>query len=357
MNTRSLSRRQWLAVSAVGALTLHGRAAGEPLRAGQIGVRHAHAAGKLEALRRLRGHYSVVGWAEADDTAATAAGRRAPYAGLPRLAEAELLADPELRVVTVETDLAEATATARRAVQAGKHVHLDKPGGADHAAFAALRREAEAAGKWVQMGYMLRYNPAFQLLFHAAREGWLGEIREISASMGKRADAGLRRDLAAHPGHGMFELACHLVDAVVTLLGEPQAVQSFATASRSPDDALPDHQLAVLTYPRSLVTLRCNHDDPFGFPRRAFAVAGTAGTFEIAPLESGRISLRLARAQGEYPAGESTHTLPVPAGRYDGEFLDLAACVRGETRLAWNADHDIATHRTALRAAGVAVPP
>ena len=41
---------------------------------------------------------------------------------------------------------------------------------------ATMRLEAEKRGLTVQMGYMLRYNPAFELLFQAVREGWLGDV-------------------------------------------------------------------------------------------------------------------------------------------------------------------------------------
>jgi predicted dehydrogenase len=215
-----------------------------------------------------------------------------------------------------------------------------------------MREEAAGRGLTVQMGYMLRYNPAFTLLFQAVREGWLGEITEIDAAMGKLAGEAQRRVLAAYPGGGMFELACHLVDAVVTLLGPPTAVQAFGKATRA--DGFADSQLAVLEYPRATATLRCNHADPFGGPRRRFAVAGTRGSFEIAPLESGRVTLRLATPQGGYAAGEHTLALPVASDRYIGEFRDFALAIAGEKPLAWDAAHDIAVQATALRAAGLA---
>ena len=89
----------------------------------------------------------------------------------------------------METRIEESCATALRCIKAGKHVHLDKPGALKHAEFKAMRLEAEKRGLTVQMGYMLRYNPAFELLFQAVREGWLGEITEIEAAMGKLGDA------------------------------------------------------------------------------------------------------------------------------------------------------------------------
>ena len=58
-----------------------------------------------------------------------------------------------------------------------------------------MRPEAENRGLVFQMGYMLRYNPAFQLLAEAVSGGWLGKITEIDAMMGKKLDDSGRRDL------------------------------------------------------------------------------------------------------------------------------------------------------------------
>ncbi len=77
------------------------------------------------------------------------------------------------------------------------------------------------------MGYMLRYNPAFEFMFNAAREGWFGEIMEIDAMMGKKAGAGMRKELAVFPGGGFFELACHILGAAIHILGKPRAVHGF----------------------------------------------------------------------------------------------------------------------------------
>lgn len=355
-----MNRRRFLH-AAVGPFVLHesiGRAAAPSRIAfGQIGTGHSHAAGKMEAVRRLSESYDVAGVVESDDEQWSRVGHKAPYAGLKRLSEADLLADPNVRAVSIETRMEDSAGAASRSVAAGKHVHLDKPGALDHASFKTMRNEAERRGLTVQMGYMLRYNPAFELLFRAARGGWFGDILEVDAMMGKLAPDGMRRELAALPGGGMFELACHVIDAVVTLLGRPSAVHAFtkhSRADRSADaaDQAADNQLAVLEYPRATATVRCNHADPFGGPRRRFHVAGTRGAMEIMPLESGRCRLMLAAACDEFAPGEQALQLKVPAGRYDGEFIDLAKVVRGEKRLAWDAGHDIAVHETVLRASG-----
>ncbi len=316
------------------------------LRIGQIGAEHAHAAGKMEAMRSLKSLYEVVGIASASEP------KDKVYQELPRMSEDELLALSDLKAVTVETRVEDSCKTALKAIRAGKHVHLDKPGALDHEEFKIMRLEAAQRGLVVQMGYMLRYNPAVVAVVEAMQKGWLGEILEIDAMMGKLADASTRKKIGALAGGGMFELGCHLIDTVITLLGKPAAVHAFSTPT-NPADGVQDNQLAVLEYPKATATIRCDHADQAGGPRRRLMVAGTKGCIEIRPLESGEFTAWFASETGPYKKGEQQVKLPVPKGRYDAEFADLAKVIRGSKQLAWNEVHDIAVHETALRAAGV----
>ena len=339
-----IPRRHFLAL--LGAATTANALGQEAkIRIGQIGTRHSHAAGKMEAIRRLDDLYEVAGLASSDETSA------AVYTGLPRMSEEALLALAGLQAVAIETKIEAACPTALKALRAGKHIHLDKPAAFDHAAFRAMRLEAEQCQLTVQMGYMLRYNPAFKLLFQAVREGWLGEILEIDAMMGKLASDTIRKSIGELDGGGMFELACHTIDAVVTILGKPAQVQAFSTPTQS--DGVKDNQLAVLVYPKATVTIRCNHADPFGNPRRRFQVAGTKGAMEIKPLESGEFTLSLTEAHGAWKKGTQSAKLPLPLGRYDEEFVDLAKVIRKQKHFAWDATHDITVHETILKASGL----
>jgi len=351
-----MDRRQFLSTTAL-TLAGAGASAAQPtatrIPAAQIGTGHSHAAGKMQAMRNLPDLYQVTGICEPDDARWQRIAKNKAYADLPRLSLDQLLSS-EVKLVAVETSLEDAPAMTMRCLEAGMHVHLDKPGALSHADFRKLRLLAQEKGLHLQMGYMLRYNPAFQLLFQSHREGWLGEIASIDAAMGKLADAGLRKDLAALPGGGMFELACHLTDAVVTLLGKPQAVHAFSTPTR--DDGVKDNQMAVLSYPEATATLRCNHADPFGSPHRAFHVIGTKGSIGISPLESGNLVLSLTEDHPPYQKGRHTLKLEVPKGRYDAEFIDMAKAIRGEKPLAWDAMHDIVVHETILRSSGMDVP-
>lgn len=347
-----MHRRHFLTLTAMATVAARAETPRAPAKipSAQIGTAHAHAAGKMQAMRNLPDFYQVLGICEPDNALWQRSSKNKAYTDLPRLTAEELLAG-SAKVIAVETRIEDAPSAAIRCLDAGKHIHLDKPGALTHADFKNLRLLAERKNLIVQMGYMLRYNPAFTLLFQAHREGWLGEITSIDTSMGKLADPPLRKELSALPGGGMFELACHLVDAVITLLGKPSSVTAFATPVI--EDGFQDNQLAVLAYPKATATIRCNHTDPFGGPHRAFHVIGTKGSLGISPLESGNCILSLSDSHGPYKKGRNEFKLEVPRGRYDAEFTDLANAVTSGKPLAWDALHDITVHETVLKSAGL----
>lgn len=323
------------------------------IKVGQIGTKHAHAHGKMDALRKYPDVFEVVGVVESDAKQRAAVAKRKTYQGLKWMTESELLATPGLKAVAVETDVRDLVPTGLRCVKAGKHIHLDKPAGESLGECKALHAEARRRGVTIQMGYMLRYNPAFQFLLEVLEKGWLGEITEVTGMMGKKMNDAGRKQLAEFEGGGMFELACHIIDALVYVLGRPDSVAAFNHRTQPDKDSFADNQMAVFDYPKAIATIRCNHVDPMGFARRQFNVTGTQGTFQIQPLEPPKVRLGLDRARGKFKKGFQDVPIPKAAGRYDAEFLDLAKIIRGEKELAWSHEHDIATHEAVLRASGM----
>ena len=75
------------------------------IRVAQIGTSHAHASGKMDALRSLPDLYDVVGFAEPIAARQAAAQKAKSFAGLKYLTEAEILADPTIQAVVIETTL------------------------------------------------------------------------------------------------------------------------------------------------------------------------------------------------------------------------------------------------------------
>ncbi len=347
----------WAIAATLGTASL-GRAQGTQkprIKAGQIGTTHAHAAGKMQAMRKFPEHYEVVGVVEPDAERRSGAEKTPAYQGLPWLTEEQLLNTPGLQVVAVETAVRDLVPTARRCVAAGMHVHLDKPAGESFHEFQALLEDATRRRVTVQMGYMLRYNSAFQFCFRAVREGWLGNVFEVHTVMSKQIDAATRKGLAEYPGGAMFELGCHVIDAVVSVLGKPQKVTPFARRTHTESDTLADNQLAVFEYPAATATVRSALIEPQGEQRRQFVVCGEEGVIDIRPLEPPKLSLTLKQARGGHSKGQQMIELPKSTGRYDGEFLDLATIVRGEKAADFTPAHDLAVHEAILLASGVAI--
>lgn len=359
----ALHRRKFLSLSAKGSLALgtavvaakQSRAlGGEPskIRIGQIGTGHAHAGGKMETIRKSA-DFELVGVVEPDPARRATAEKSATYSGVVWMTEEELLNAPGLQAVAVETTVKDLVPTAARCVAAGKHVHLDKPAGESLAAFRALLDDAGRRKLAVQMGYMLRYNPAFALCFQMARDGWLGEVFSIDAVMSKLMREAEYKPLLPYRGGAMFELGCHVIDAVVTVLGRPQKVTPFSRVLAADRDQLPDNQLAVLEYPAATVTVRSCLGEVDGGARRQFVVCGKKGTFDIHPIEPAAARLALDEPHGAYRKGYQDLKFPPVAGRYDADFADLAKVIRGEKEFGFTAEHDLAVHETVLLASGL----
>ena len=327
---------------------------GKPVGVALLGTKHAHAAGKMVALRESE-KWHVIGACEPDQAARAARMEEQTYQGLTWLTEEELLGNPEIEVVAVEGEVSENLAFARRSVQAGKHIHLDKPAGACLAEFASIVEEATEAGLIIQMGYMFRYNPAFRFVFRAKDEGWLGDLFSVRGRMSTNIPPGEKRqDLAQFPGGMMFELGCHLLDVVVRLLGAPSAVQGYLRHDSPVDDDLADNTLAVFQYDDAMAVLEVAAMEVEPFPRRRFEVYGTEGSIVIEPLEPPQVLACFASPPEGHPAG--WHSVEMPEyRRYEDDVDELADCVREGRPLSYTGEHDLAVQRALLEASGVSV--
>ncbi len=349
------TRRHFLAASAVGALVAQpligavGRSTG-PVRVGQIGTKHAHASGKMATLRKFPELFEVVGVVEADTDQRKRVQDSPAYRNLNWMTEAELLEADGLEAIAVETHIDELLATAERCIAAGKHIHLDKPAGTSLSQFRRICQSADEQHLMIQMGYMFRSNPAFQFTFNAVRQGWLGDIFQVHCEMSKKVNDATRKRLARYRGGSMFELGCHLIDAVVTVLGRPERVSAFNRNSRPDFDELRDTCLAVFEYPNATASVRSSLCEVAGGRRRQFVVCGTKGTIVIRPLEPFELTMTLESDVGEYKQGTHSVSLPASQGRYDGDLRHFAAVIRGQQSALYPTSHDLAVQESVLRA-------
>ena len=357
----SIERRDFLSTSGATAIGLattalaqpSARAADKnaPIKVAQIGTRHAHASGQIATLRKYPDVFAIVGVVEPDAERRKSLANHPAYKGLPWMTEEQLLSVKGLQAVAVETAVKDLVPTAGRCIAAGLHVHIDKPAGESLAEFKKVLDAAAGKKLAVRMGYMFRGNPAFGFCFKAVREGWLGQIFEAHGVISKTVGAGTRKALSQYAGGSMFELGCHLIDPLLTLMGKPDRVTAYVR--RTQPDKLADNQLAVFEYPQATATIRSALVEVNGSRRRQFTICGDQGTIEIRPLEPPRLELTLAKRRGKFKRGTQTVSLPKSPGRYDENLLDWARTIRGEQPNPYPPAHDLAVHEAILRASGL----
>ena len=367
MNT-SCSRRAFLAASGLATATaaLRGGPAAArdassagrpPIKIGQIGTGNQHAS-KIGTLRKLTDLFEVVGVAEEDPALRAQAGKSDVYKGLPWMTPDELLSVPGLQAVAVETEEHAPIPTALRCIRAGKHIHLDKPCGESLPQFRRLLDEAKAGSLTVQVGYMYRNNPAVQFCIRAVKDGLIGNVFDLDAAMGRYDGDGYRKLIKTYTGGIPYILACHLIDLVVTLMGEPGGIRPFLRRTRG--DGVIDNGLAVFEFPRDrMATIRTSITEAQGFQRRHLTVMGDKGTIVIQPLESrgnmsgGVLRLALEEDRGGFKKGVQVVGMPPPKDRYEDQWREFAAVVNGEMINPYTYEHDYLVHRCHLEACGL----
>lgn len=320
------------------------------IKYGQIGVGHPHAS-KFSVYRDSE-DYDVVGVAEPDAALRQEAERSDLYRGVRWLGVEQLLNEPGLQVVGVETRVPDLLDTAELCIAAGKHIHLDKPAGASLPQFRRILDEAARQHLTVQMGYMYRYNPAVVLLRQFLERGWLGDPFEVDTVMSKLIGEADRAELVEQGGGSMFELGGHIIDLVHGVLGAPDEVHAFPRHSAKSDDGLPDNMLAVFEYPRATATVRSCVNEVEGGGRRHLVVCGSEGTFHIQPLDAPKAIVSLKTPRGKYAKGTQEVEFPKYT-RYVDDAADLARIIRNEKDADFSYEHDYEVQRSLLQASAL----
>lgn len=328
----------------------------KPVRIAQIGIGHNHADATMATLRKFPRYFEVVGVAEDDPKWLERRRGLKAYEGLSFKTEAELLATPGLEAVCVEKDVPDNEEAALRCARLGLHIHMDKPGGEDYAAFRELVETQRRGGRAFQMAYMYRYNPAVRQCLDMARSGALGDLFEIDCQMSTTHSPVYRQWLSNFKGGDMYVFGSHLVDLVVWMLGEPEKVVTHNMNSFPEEARCIDNGLAVLQYPRATCTVRTTSLEANGYHRRQLVVCGTKGTVEIKPMENPtKMSVAWRESSGGPGAPDAREWIDLPdvGGRYDAQLVDFARIVRGEIENPFGYDHELAVERTLLRACGI----
>lgn len=331
----------------------------------QIGVCHEHANGKIQALKLLPDLYEIVGWVDDRRLCHTPrfgnGANMERYEGLPQFTLDEALACPGLQAVTVEVPNNDLVPVALRCMEHGLAMHMDKPAGEELSQYRRLLDGCKARGLPFQMGYMYRGNPAFKFIQRLVRRNVLGDIYGIDMDMNHCYGGDeYQTYLGKFKGGIMYNLGCHLIDFIVSLMGRPQRVEPFLLSTADLPSAIRNNTAAVLQYAHATAFIRaCSRrvQTGEGTPQRAWKIEGTNGSVFLSPVERFdgqplQLHIYLHEGRGGYPAGDNIIKFPPQQDRYTEQLREFAQIIRGQLVNPYTFEHDCTVHEVTLAAAG-----
>jgi scyllo-inositol 2-dehydrogenase (NADP+) len=247
---------------------------------------------------------------------------------------------------------------AQAALDAGKHVVVDKPFTLDAGQADALIAKAKEKDRVLSVFHNRRWDGDYLTVGRLVEDGRLGEISLFEAHWDRFRPAIKRgwREVRA-PGAGLLsDLGPHLVDQALQLFGRPEAISGDVVVQRG-EAAVDDYFELVLHYGRMRAILSAS--TLVAAPRPRFAVHGSKGSFVKYGLDPQEAALKAGMVPGAGGFGQDdpsrfgiltdgdgkSETIPTDPGCYSAYYEAVAdAILMGQP-----APVDPADARTGLR--------
>ena len=268
----------------------------------------------------------------------------ADWPALPVVSGPErILNDPNIDWVVIPTPNDTHFPLAKAALEAGKHVVVDKPFTVTLSQARELEALAKSGGRLLSVFHNRRWDSDFLTVKALINEGLLGEVGYFESHFDRyRPQVRNRWREQGGPGSGIwYDLAPHLLDQVVNLFGLPVSMQ-VDLAQLRPGSQSTDYFHAVLAWPQRRVVL---HGTLVAAAETArFIIHGSRGSYvkygldpqeerlksgERLPQEDWGYDMRdgvLTRAEGEDITEESWLTLP---GNYPAYYAAIRDALNG----------------------------
>lgn len=326
------------------------------IKIAQIGInRYSHALEIAWSIARQPEIFDFVGIVYPENEKETMPHKYEKVCTYPELTLEQVLNDPTIEAVAIETDEIHLTKYALMAAKAGKHIHMEKPGGREAEQFEELIRMVKETGKVFHTGYMYRYNPFIVDLMERIKKGELGQILSVEAQMNCIHPRELRQWLGQLPGGMMFYLGCHLVDLILQIQGQPKRIIPMNKSTGVNTDAQ-DFGMAIFEYENGVSFAKTSAREIGGYARRQLVVTGTEATVELKPLEMFIPGVGHYTEKTEYWEkkwnDEGQHFKTPIFNRYDGMMAGFASFVRGDTQNPYTPDYELELYKTVLKACG-----
>lgn len=329
-----------------------------PIRLGMLGMWHVHADGLVKQIAAHPDEFHLV--CGFDPEPGVVQQRQAAWSNLlPEFvwhpSPADVLSQ-QLDGIIVEGRVHENIRWAQMAVDSGRPVLLEKPAGDTYEPFRKLRDAANDRRLHVQLIYLFRYMSAIQELLRRVRAGELGQIYEFRGRLPKDISTydDYVTDLGRYPGGIFFEMAGHLVDLLVTIMGTPRSVTPFLAHHHESPGWFIDNAVAIFSQQQGWGILEVPALEVAPQSRR-IEVYGTHGACIIPHLGSGHLGNRQIQPIQVYRRGQSDwETLDLPASTLQiSDLREFSAVITGRKSPDYSGQHDLVVHESLLRASGM----
>ncbi|MDB5061539.1 MAG: oxidoreductase [Mucilaginibacter sp.] len=193
----------------------------------------------------------------------------------------ELLNDDEIELIIVNTPNYTHLDYAIRAMEAGKHVLIEKPATATVDEAKQLFELGRKLNKHVMIYHNRRYDSGFLSTKEVIESGRLGELIEVSFRLDRyKAAIGVKtfKESKAMPANGLvYDLGSHLIDNAITLFGRPLSFNKTTGIYREGSE-VPDYFHYHLIYPNQL-NVYLTSGLLIAGETPGFVVNGTMGSF------------------------------------------------------------------------------
>lgn len=268
----------------------------------------------------------------------------ADWPNVPVVSEPKhLFNDPNIDLIVIPTPNDTHFPLAKAALEAGKHVVVDKPFTVTLSQARELEALAKSLGRLLSVFHNRRWDSDFLTVKALLSEGTLGEIEYFESHFDRyRPQVRNRWREQAGPGSGIwYDLAPHLLDQAVNLFGLPVSM-TVDLAQLRPGAQATDYFHAVLSYPQRRIIL---HGTMLAAAESArYILHGTRGSYvkfgldpqedrlkngERLPQEDWGYDMRdgvVTRAEGETLVEETLLTLP---GNYPAYYAAIRDALNG----------------------------
>ena len=330
------------------------------IKIAQIGTsRNSHGQGIFDSLKQNEAVFDIVGYTLPENEREKFPEMMKVFEGYKEMTLDEILNDPEIEAVAVETEEIYLTKYAILAAEHKKHIHMEKPGGLDLKEFEKLISLVKENNLVFHIGYMYRYNPFVIDLLEQVKKGELGEIISVEAQMNCSHNESVRKWLKTFKGGMMFFLGCHLFDLILKIQGQPERIIPLNKCCNLDADS-EDFGMAVFEYKNGVSFAKASANELGGFARRQLVVSGSKKTVELKPLEmysrpEGSTVLYTEKMEytkpgwlefGEESRSEWFH-------RFNFMMATFGSMVRGEIENPNTPDYELELYKTILKACGV----